>query len=75
MRLSAQVGQCKVVILVDSGSTHNFIDSRLVKQARLPVDVAYKMKVLIADGVQMVTNGVSRLLKWEAQGTILCQTL
>lgn len=50
MRLSARIGQCKVIILVDSGSTHNFMDSKLVRQAHLSVDPTSKLKVLVADG-------------------------
>lgn len=67
LRFVAQIGQYEVVILMDSGSTHNFIDSKLVKQARLSVDLACKLRVLIADGRQLVTNGIFRLVKWEAQ--------
>lgn len=64
-RLLARIGPCKTIILVDSGSTHNFMDCKLVKQLHLHVDPSCKLKVMVANDVQLATQGVSRLVKWE----------
>lgn len=35
MRLKGRVGNCGVVILIDIGSTHNFVDPTFITRARL----------------------------------------
>lgn len=50
MRLSARIGNCEAIILVDSDSTHNFIDCKLVKQLQLLVDASCQLRVMVANG-------------------------
>lgn len=70
MRLLARIGNADVIMLVDSGSTHNFVDCRLVKQLHLSVDVSNKLRVMVANGAQLATLGVCRGLQWESQGQV-----
>lgn len=37
MRVSAKMGSHEVMVLIDSGSTHNFISNHLASTLRLPV--------------------------------------
>ena len=45
MRLLGRIGQAQVVILIDSGSTHNFIDTSVTEKAKLEVDTTQQLKV------------------------------
>lgn len=38
MRLHGRIGACSVEILVDSGSTHNFLDLLVVQEAKLKTE-------------------------------------
>ncbi|KAK8282543.1 hypothetical protein V6Z12_D08G034600 [Gossypium hirsutum] len=67
MRVAARVGSCVVVILVDSGSTHNFIDARLVNRLSLPVIHQEKLKVSVANGSHLFTIGLCQGVVWEVQ--------
>lgn len=68
MRLAARTGQHEVIMLVDSGSTHNFMDSRFMKLAHLVVDFACRMRVVVVVGGQLATQGLCRRVSWDAQG-------
>ncbi|KAA3465421.1 Aspartic peptidase [Gossypium australe] len=55
MRVVASVGNAHVIILVDLGSTHNFIRARLVRQLAIPFSQKHKLKVMVANrGCNMV---------------------
>ncbi|KAK5802773.1 hypothetical protein PVK06_030393 [Gossypium arboreum] len=68
MCLLATIGRCDAIILVDSSSTHNFVDCQLMKKLHLLVDPSYRLKVMAANKVQLATQGVCRSVLWEAQG-------
>ena len=46
------------VILIDSGSTHNFIDAALVSYLHINVDTSQVLEVKVADGDLIKTQGV-----------------
>ena len=48
------------VILIDSGSTHNFIDATLVSHLHIPVDTSQILKVKVANGEVIRTRGMCR---------------
>ncbi|KAK8303728.1 hypothetical protein V6Z12_D04G170100 [Gossypium hirsutum] len=50
MRVAARLGPCWAIILVDSGSTHNFIDTKLVNRLSLPVISQEQLKVAVENG-------------------------
>ena len=45
------------VILIDSGSTHNFIDAALVSQLNIHVDISQILEVKVANGDLIKTQG------------------
>lgn len=57
-----------MVVLVDSGTTHNFIDFNIVKRLNLVVELGSSLKVMVADGVRLSTQGLCWSVCWEAQG-------
>lgn len=50
MRVVANIGAMKVVALIDIGSTHNFLDPRVLNKIRLRVDKSIKVQVKVANG-------------------------
>ncbi|KAL6315672.1 hypothetical protein AAG906_005760 [Vitis piasezkii] len=50
MRVAARIGDHDVIILIDSGSTHNFLSERLANLLRLPVIPTETFPVRVANG-------------------------
>ena len=53
MCIIARMGPHEVVVLVDSGSTHNFISDRLENMPRLPIIHMEAFSVLVANGEKL----------------------
>lgn len=52
-----------VLILVDSGATHNFISQKLVYKMDWPVDDTPEMRIKLGDGYQTITKGICKKLE------------
>ncbi|XP_026416563.1 uncharacterized protein LOC113312001 [Papaver somniferum] len=50
MKLLGYISKHQVTVLVDSGSTHNFLHPRIVKQCGIHVDNSHPMSVTVANG-------------------------
>ncbi|OMO84555.1 reverse transcriptase [Corchorus capsularis] len=59
-------------MLVDSGSTHNFLDCNVAKSLKLPYQKGFKKKVIIANGEAVCTAGYCKSVEWEVQGVKFC---
>lgn len=57
VRLTAHMGPHEVVALVDSGSPHNFINSRLANLLKPPVVPTEAFFVWAANGEQLQSHG------------------
>ncbi|KAF9660791.1 hypothetical protein SADUNF_Sadunf19G0000400 [Salix dunnii] len=57
MKITAIIKNCVVVVLLDSGSSHNFIHIGLVKKLGWKLDQSYVCDVMIADGGQVQCKG------------------
>ncbi|KAF5465151.1 hypothetical protein F2P56_015182 [Juglans regia] len=57
MHVMGRVGSQAVTILIDSGSTHNFLDSALMSQLHLPVSTHEIVRVKVANGDQLESDG------------------
>lgn len=66
MKLSTYISQVEVIILMDSGSTHNFLYSKLVRRLSLLVEQASTLKVMMVNGVKSSTQGLCKGVQWEA---------
>jgi predicted aspartyl protease len=55
-------------ILVDSGSTHNFIDPETAKKIGCKVTTTDHMLVTVADGSRIASNALCQALSWTTQG-------
>ncbi|XP_042980307.1 uncharacterized protein LOC122310468 [Carya illinoinensis] len=69
MRLLGRIGQAQVVILIDSGSTHNFIDTSVPEKAKIEVDTTQQLQVRIANGDIIQTEGYCSSVRTNLQGT------
>lgn len=51
------------MILLDSGNTHNFLDSTVAKRAKLPICVEEKLRVRVANGDKLINEGMGNEIK------------
>ncbi|GAU42300.1 hypothetical protein TSUD_136860 [Trifolium subterraneum] len=63
MKFQGTIHGVEVLILVDSGATHNFISQKLVHQMDWLVDATPHLNVKLGNGVQVATQGVCRDLE------------
>jgi hypothetical protein len=69
MRLLGHIGQSQILILIDSGSSGNFISQELVDRLKIPVQPLSPVKVTIADGTKLVSDTGMPGLTWGVQQT------
>lgn len=68
MRLVGKIGMSKVVILVDTGSTHNFLDPSFAKKNNLEVTKYNRLRVRVANGDTMLADGGCEKVAVKMQG-------
>ena len=68
MRVMGRIKHRSVVILIDSGSTHNFIDAALVSHLHINVDTSQVLEVKVANGDLIKTQGVCQEVPILLQG-------
>ncbi|KAL4312297.1 hypothetical protein GQ457_01G050670 [Hibiscus cannabinus] len=72
MRIAVTINKQDWVALIDSGSTHNFLSLGVVKANGLTVEKRNQLRVTIADGGSIQTQGLCRTVQWESQGHCFC---
>ena len=55
IRVKGKINGSGLVILVDTSSTHNFVEALLVSSFRLKVDVSRILEVRVANGIVVRT--------------------
>uniref|UniRef100_A0A2N9HXW7 Chromo domain-containing protein n=1 Tax=Fagus sylvatica TaxID=28930 RepID=A0A2N9HXW7_FAGSY len=68
MRVIAIVNGQTTVVLLDTGSTHNFMDETLAKTLKLPIDGESNFGVRVANGQVIRTLGECKEVKFKMQG-------
>ncbi|WVZ24507.1 hypothetical protein V8G54_003051 [Vigna mungo] len=63
MKLRGMIGEIPMLVLIDSGATHNFISRRLVEALGWKWERTKQKKVLMGDGHKSKTQGVCRGIK------------
>lgn len=56
-RVMGRIGAQWVTILIDTGSTHNFLDPAVLKNVKLPLNVEENVKVRVANGEVIPSEG------------------
>ena len=70
MRVKGKVNSVSLVILVDSGSTHNFIDAAVISVLHIPVDNSQILEVKVANGDIIKTQGLCKDVLMCLQGQV-----
>ncbi|XP_041024018.1 uncharacterized protein LOC121264784 [Juglans microcarpa x Juglans regia] len=68
MRVMAWIGKFEVTLLVDSGSTHNFINSNIVTKVGLKPSTMEPFDVKVANGDKLRCEGLVRDVRMNVQG-------
>lgn len=68
MRVMGRIKHKSLVILIDSGSAHNFIDTSLLPQLHIPVDTSQILEVKVANGDVIRTQGLCKEVPIFLQG-------
>ncbi|KAM2576857.1 hypothetical protein TB2_002589 [Malus domestica] len=67
MKVCGMIKNCSAIILINFGSSHNFIDLALVKRIRGQLDTTHAFPVKIADGRNVSTAGTLRAVPFKIQ--------
>uniref|UniRef100_A0A2N9HGB9 RNA-directed DNA polymerase n=1 Tax=Fagus sylvatica TaxID=28930 RepID=A0A2N9HGB9_FAGSY len=70
MRVVACINGKKAVVLIDTGSTHNFLDYELAKSLRFGIDTSSCFGVKVANGEVIRTKGECKDIQFKVQGMI-----
>ena len=72
MRIVGTIQQQRIVILVDSGSTHNFLDLSVVKRTKISRNFLQIIKVTVANGEEILSEGKCTYVCLILQGNTFC---
>ncbi|CAM8996543.1 unnamed protein product [Rhodiola kirilowii] len=70
LRLKATLAGRQVLVLIDGGSTHNFVQTRVAKNAGLTVETAKHLSVTVGNGEELRCEGMSRDVQLTLGGKI-----
>ncbi|KAF5447657.1 hypothetical protein F2P56_033191, partial [Juglans regia] len=70
MRIRGKIGNQELVVLIDLGSTHNFVDPSVIKKGNIPVNLVEKVRVRVANGEQVSSEGGCSDLRVKLQGNV-----
>lgn len=68
MKLQGMLNRNLIQILVDSGSTNNFLDTALAKKLDIQPQCFKALDVIVANGARLHSLGRCNNLKWQSQG-------
>ncbi|XP_057417585.1 uncharacterized protein LOC130711837 [Lotus japonicus] len=68
MRLTGWIGKRKIFVLMDTGSTHNFIDQKLCKAGLVKLKPLQPVSITVADGGLIQSSGWCEDVHWKMQG-------
>ena len=68
MKVTGYIKNCPTTILIDSGSSHNFIDVGLVRRLKGLLDTKHVFNLKIADGGKVATQGTLSQVPITIQG-------
>ncbi|KAA8541233.1 hypothetical protein F0562_025160 [Nyssa sinensis] len=69
MRIKGKVKKNVVTILIDSGSTHNFLDPVMAQRTGASIQFTNLLAVVVADGTKLQSKVVVKDFQWVMQGT------
>lgn len=72
MRVKGMVQDKSLHILLDSGSTHNFLDLQAARNMNCMVEPVVAHNITVADGNQITCQGMVRNFVWKFNGQEFC---
>jgi hypothetical protein len=69
MKVKGSINEIQITMLVDTGSTHNFLSIKLAKKLGLALDKDFKFEVLVANGEKSVSQRKCHSVQVWLQGT------
>ena len=72
IRVTGYVEKKVIQILIDSGSTHNFMDVRLAQRMGCKMETIHLQSVSVADGSELRCDYICKNFKWRFQGANFC---
>ena len=73
MRLRGSVRKKMLNILIDTGSTHNFVSCEMAIKLGCVMETVAKLKVLTANGEELKCNAICKQFKWVCKVSYLLQ--
>jgi hypothetical protein len=68
MQIPGMIDDKAVMALVDCGSTHTFLDPRVLKEGGYSIIPVRPMLIEAANGGTMISNSICKGVKWSLQG-------
>lgn len=75
IRVPGKLNNKDILVLVDTGSTHSFVDARLAEQLHLHIQPTGHMLVTVANGDTTTSSGVCPRLSWSMQNSGFCEDI
>ncbi|CAA7019723.1 unnamed protein product [Microthlaspi erraticum] len=69
LRVKGECGKRSIFVLIDSGSTHNFVDTRTAEKLGCTVRTSTRSRVTVADGRRIAIQGHIDNFRWTFHGT------
>ncbi len=70
MRISGMIKEARVILLADTGSTHNFLNSKLAEKLGLVPDKHTAFEVMVANGERLSSKGKCSAVLVLLEGTL-----
>ena len=70
MRVHGLVKKQKVVILIDTGSAHNFLNQEVAKRTGVETVATDPLTVFVVDGTKMTSSAACKGFKWEMEEVV-----
>ena len=68
MRIHGHIKKKAITMLIDSRSTHNFLDPVVAKRTRCSIQTINPMKAVVVDETKITRDAIGRQLTWNMKG-------
>ncbi|XP_074314174.1 uncharacterized protein LOC141649382 [Silene latifolia] len=68
MKVTGKVRVNPLNILIDSGSTHNFLDEKTARKLGCKIAPSYPVAIFVANGESLYSKSMVKQFSWQLQG-------
>lgn len=69
IRFKSRINHQECVVLIENGSTHNFLNLGIMREAKLKVDIDQRLEIIVANGERVRNEGKCMDVKIKLQGS------